>query len=114
MATENGKLDGVVLFLAGGLLGAAIALLLAPQSGKKTRRDIAYLGRMAKKKSEQIQLELGHAIDNLVEGISEKVQDSVDRGREWTDKTAKDVVIALNSGKDFIQKEIEKVMQARV
>lgn len=35
MATENGKLNGVVLFLAGGLLGAAIALLLAPQSGKR-------------------------------------------------------------------------------
>ena len=40
---------------------------------------------MAKKKSEQIQLEIRHAIDDLVEDISEKMQEGIDRGREWTE-----------------------------
>ena len=110
METKNEKLDGVLLFVAGSLLGAGVALLLAPQSGKRTRRDILHLGKMAKKKSEQIQLEMRHAIDNLVEDISEKIEERADRGREWTEKTTEGVLQALNSGKDYIRKELEKVI----
>ena len=110
MEARNEKLNGVLLFVGGGLLGAGLALLLAPQSGKKTRRDIVHLGKMAKKKSEQIQLEMRHAMDNLVDDISEKMQEGMDRGREWTDKTTQGVLQALNSGKDYIRKELESVI----
>jgi gas vesicle protein len=110
MEARNEKLNGVLLFVGGGLLGAGLALLLAPQSGKKTRRDIVHLGKMAKKKSEQIQLEMRHAMDNLVDDISEKMQEGMDRGREWTDKTTQGVLQALNSGKDYIRKELENVI----
>jgi gas vesicle protein len=112
METENQKLNGLVWFVAGSLVGTGVALLFAPQSGKRTRRDIVHLGRTAKKKSELVQLEVRHAIDQLVEDISEKMQEGVDRGREWTDTTTRGVVQALNSGKDYIQKEIEKVMHS--
>jgi gas vesicle protein len=112
METENQKLNGLMWFVAGSLVGTGVALLLAPQSGKRTRRDIVHLGRMAKKKSELVQLEVRHAIDRLVEDISDKMQEGVDRGREWTDTTTRGVVQALNSGKDYIQKEIEKVMHS--
>ena len=68
----------------------------APQSGRRTRRDIIHLGKMAKKKSEQIQLEMRHAIDNLVEDISETMQEGLDQGREWTENTTQGVLQALN------------------
>jgi gas vesicle protein len=110
MEAKNGKLDGVLLFVGGGLLGAGLALLFAPQSGRRTRRDIVHLGKMAKKKSEQIQLEMGHAIDSLADDISEKMQEGMDRGREWTEKTTQGVLQALNSGKDYIRRELENVM----
>ena len=79
MEASNEKLDGVLLFVGGTLLGAGLALLLAPQSGRKTRRGIVHLGKMAKKKSEQIQLELHHAMDDLVDDISEKMEEGKDR-----------------------------------
>ncbi len=110
MEARNEKLNGVLLFVAGSLLGAGLALVLAPQSGRRTRRDIVHLGKMAKKKSEQIQLEMRHAIDDLVEDISEKMQEGMDRGREWTEKTTQGVLQALNSGKDYIRKELENVI----
>ena len=110
MEARNEKLNGVLLFVGGGLLGAGLALLLAPQSGKKTRRDIVHLGKMAKKKSEQIQLEMRHAVDTLVDDISETMQEGMDRGREWTEKTTQGVLQALNSGKDYIRKELESVI----
>ncbi len=110
MGARNEKLNGVLLFVAGTLLGAGLALLFAPQSGRRTRREIVHMGKMAKKKSEQIQLEMCHAIDNLVEGISEKMQEGMDRGREWTEKTTQGVLQALNSGTNYIRKELENVM----
>jgi len=113
MTTENEKLNGVGLFVVGGLVGAALALILAPQSGKKTRRDIVRLGKRAKLESEKIQLEMSHAINDLVDDVSEKVQDGLERGREWTDRTTQGVLTALNTGKEYIQKEIEKVLHAK-
>ena len=42
MFHEDDNKTGTVLisFLIGGIIGAGVALLLAPQSGKKTRRQI--------------------------------------------------------------------------
>lgn len=37
---RNAGLVALFSFLAGGLLGAGLALLFAPQSGKKTREQI--------------------------------------------------------------------------
>jgi len=34
----------------------------------------------------------------------------MDRGREWTDRTTQGVQQALNSGKDYILKELENVI----
>jgi len=113
MEARNEKLNGVLLFAAGSLIGAGLALLLAPQSGRRTRRDIVHLGKMAKKKSEQIQLEMRHAIDSLVDDISERMQEGMDRGREWTENTTQGVLQALNSGKDYIRKELENVISRR-
>ena len=107
---ETKKSNGVLLFVAGTVVGAGLALLFSPQSGRRTRREIVHLGKMAKKKSEQIQLEMSHAIDNLVEDISEKMQEGMDRGREWTEKTTQGVLQALSSGTDYIRKELENVM----
>lgn len=38
----------LISFLVGGIVGAGLALLLAPQSGKKTRRQIIDLAEDAK------------------------------------------------------------------
>jgi hypothetical protein len=65
---------------------------------------------MAKKKSEQIQFEMRHAVDDLVDDISERMQEGMDRGREWTEKTTQGVLQALNSGKDYIRKELENAI----
>jgi gas vesicle protein len=41
MAQENGMMKGLVIgFFAGGVIGAAIALLYAPKSGRELRADI--------------------------------------------------------------------------
>lgn len=55
-------------FLAGLAVGAAIALLVAPQSGRELRRSIA------------------RKAEDTVEAISEASRELVDRGREAFEK----------------------------
>lgn len=77
----------VTLFTAGSLMGAGIALLVAPQTGKKTRQEIRHFSKMAMTKSRKTQLRLWRSMDNLAEDVSKKI----DRGRRWTNKTMLDI-----------------------
>lgn len=45
---DNNSGTVLIAFLIGGIIGAGISLLLAPQAGKKTRRQIADLAEDAR------------------------------------------------------------------
>lgn len=107
---RNGRTVG--FFVAGGLIGAGLALLFAPQSGRKTRRDLKHLGKVAMNKSEAIRLDLQHSIDNAANTIAERLSEEIDAAREWTESSKNQLLNALESGKNFLRGEIEKVTRA--
>lgn len=77
------------MLVVGGLIGAGVALLLAPQSGARTRRDIGrYAGRVRASAEELVQ-EAREAVHDLVEDLSEKTTELIDRGEDvatdWRD-----------------------------
>ncbi len=63
--------ETVVAFLVGVAIGASLGLLLAPQSGERTRRQI-------RRKAEDVQGYLEDAGEELVE----KGRDLIERSRE--------------------------------
>jgi gas vesicle protein len=93
-------LAGLVLLaglLLGGLIGAGVALLLAPQSGHKTRRQIRRKGRdlreqttdaitdtiedgvaQVRSKAQQVT----SSIQEQTEALQQRGQDVVDKGKE--------------------------------
>ncbi len=71
---RNGKVTNITLLAIGGLIGAGAAILLAPQSGKKTRRDIVHLGKVARNRSEKVLLDVGRKTSQVVNGLSERWQ----------------------------------------
>jgi gas vesicle protein len=109
MAPKNENTNTLLALVVGALAGASIALLLAPQSGEKTRRDIRRLGGKALDKTQSIRKDLSNSIEDFTDGIWEKVQDDLDRGREWTEKSIADLGRALEAGKKFINTEIDKI-----
>jgi gas vesicle protein len=71
------KSDRLVWFLTGAALGAAVALLYAPQSGKDTRR---YLGKKAKHGRE--------AIGDVSREAMDKGRELYQKGRKMADEAA--------------------------
>ena len=79
MRTESAG-DSLLMFLTGFAVGAGVALLLAPQSGEKTRRQI-------RRQAEGAQDNL----EKLGEDLIAKGRELVERGREAAEETAKEI-----------------------
>jgi gas vesicle protein len=62
-------------FLIGGLVGAATALLLAPQSGEETRTHIREKGIELKEKAETTYAELQEKVETAVADLRDKVDE---------------------------------------
>jgi gas vesicle protein len=98
-----------IAFIAGTLLGAGVALLFAPQSGRKTRRDIRQLAEKTGNKVEAARLEVQHSIENILGDISEKLQEGLARGMDWTDSRIANLQGTLETARKSITEEIEKL-----
>jgi len=97
MAQNNS--DKLVWFLAGSAIGAAIALLYAPQSGEDTRR---YLGKQARRSR--------RALEDATEDLTERGRDLYEKGRRVADdayekgrRIADDAVEMFERGKRIVE-----------
>ena len=82
-------------FVSGALLGGAVALLLAPESGARTRRKLASQagrGRRAFSDSSQEIIEKGRELYERGREMAEEAADLFERGREIAEKKVNDYV----------------------
>ena len=112
MADRDVNRNTAAALIAGALLGAGIALLFAPQSGRKTRRDIRHFAEKAGNKAEAAQLAIQHSIDNIIGDIEEKLQQGLACGMDWTDSKIVDLRQALEAARKSIAGEIEKIQSS--
>jgi len=85
-------------FLLGGVVGAGLALLIAPQSGEATRRKIKELADDIKDKTNE-----------YLNETKDKVSAAADEGRGFYDEKKSLVKAAIDAGKDAYEKEKEKL-----
>jgi gas vesicle protein len=90
IATEKKQSSIFVPFLVGGLIGAGIALLLAPKSGKELRKDIK----------------------DLASDTRGKVSTTIDKGKDLYDETKSAVMSAIEAGKTAYIEERDKIRHA--
>ena len=96
---DEGYGSGSVLlsFLLGGVVGAGLALLFAPQSGRETRQKIKDLADDVKEKSAE-----------YVNQAKEKATSLVDEGKGYYDEKKSILKSAVDAGKEAYEKEKEK------
>lgn len=99
LIVENREGSAIGPFLIGLALGAGIALLLAPQSGEETRREIAEKVKRAKDAAGDAVGELSGAIGDTLDQAREKVEDGLDSAREAVDVRRRRVSTAVEAGR---------------
>ena len=106
---ERGSSGSLLLFLAGGLVGAGIALLYAPLSGEETRR---YL-RIQKERARSRVLDLTEGVKENLSEIIEEVKETIDKmieeGIELTKEKKAELLAAIEAGKKAMEAERKRL-----
>lgn len=93
-----------LLVFAGGVIGAGLALLLAPQSGARTRKDIIRYSKKARHRADDVVDDLAHNVADLVETISEKTDDLLEKGKDMAGGARKDLIRLIEEGASKLEK----------
>ncbi len=109
MAENNNRLAGAMMLVAGGIIGAGIALLFAPQSGKATRKDIGRYARKAKRRAEDIVEDFSDNVSKMVDAAGETAEDILERGKDLAYEAKKDVLRAFEKGQEKFEKQRAKL-----
>jgi len=110
MKNNSRKIGGA--FLLGGVIGAAVALLYAPNSGAETRKEISRTARRVKNSTVDL---IEDAIDDVNEFTSDlrrKASDVIGQGVELSDKAKKEIAATLDRGQKKIEKQRKKLSEA--
>ena len=104
-STSDKVKAGALLLVAGGIIGAGLALLFAPQSGKKTRRDIERFSRKAKERAVDVVEEFADSVHDMIDSVSDRAADLLDKGKDMAHSAKKDVLKAIEEGQAKLEKE---------
>lgn len=113
MGRRNGGPSIVSLFL-GGLIGASLALLFAPQTGKKTRRMVAQYGKKAGSRAQFFVGEIADTLDRTLGDILEAGSVGLEKGKKLTDAARGEILNVLEAGKCYLEEEkgkLEKMLR---
>jgi gas vesicle protein len=109
---EKNERSILVPFLVGGVIGAGIALLMAPKSGKEMRKDVM---DFAIRTRDTISTTIDTTIDKskaLYEDGKTVVAGAIDNGSALYEEGKAAVVGAIEAGKDAFLKERAKHSRA--
>lgn len=101
----NGIGTGALLVTAGALLGAGIALLLAPRSGKETRREITRLARKAGRRAEKAAHEAAGSVYGAVDEAGDRAAEILGRGKELARDAEKELSGVIKEGERRLEKQ---------
>ena len=93
-----------LLIFAGGVMGASLALLFAPQSGTRTRNDLLRYSKRARNRADEVVDDLAANVSNLVEAIGEKTDDLLEKGKDAAGGARKDLIRLIEEGASKLEK----------
>jgi gas vesicle protein len=99
-------------FLLGGVIGAAVALLYAPKSGRDTRKDIARTARRVRRETGHIVEDAVDSINDFAVDVRDKVTDIIEKGKDLSESAKKEVIRNLEQGQKSIEKQKKRIIEA--
>ena len=99
-------------FLVGGAVGAAVALLYAPKSGRETRKDIVRTARKIKKETAHVVEDAIDSINDFTDDVKDKVSDVIEKGKDLSEGAKKEILRNLEHGQKSIEKQKKRIIDA--
>ena len=112
MAENNSNATvGALMLVAGGIIGAGLALLFAPQSGDRTRKDIVRYSRKVRRKAEGVVEDFADTVSEMVDTVSEKAEDILDKGKDMAYEAKKELVKVIEEGQQKLEKQRARLVK---
>lgn len=106
---NDNVMTGALLVLAGAILGAGVALLVAPQSGRQTRRDIARYARQTGRKLEGAAGEVAESVAEMADVVEEKAEELLEKGKDLSRESKDAVLSALKEGQEQLGRQRDRL-----
>ena len=106
---NDGVVLGALLVLTGAILGAGAALLFAPQSGSKTRRDITRYARKTGKMMEGVAGEVAERVAEMADAVEEKAEELLEKGKDLSRESLEAVLNAFNEGQERLGRQRDRL-----
>jgi len=101
---DNKLAAAALLIVAGGVIGAGVALIFAPQSGKRTRKDFVRYSKKVRHRADETVDDLASNVSNLVEAIGDKTDELVEKGKDVAGSARKDLIRLIEEGAAKLEK----------
>ncbi len=108
---NNNAMVGALLLVAGGIIGAGVALLFAPQSGERTRKDITRYARKVRRKAEGVVDDFADTVSEMVETVSDKAEEILEKGKDMAYDAKKGLVKAIEEGQEKLEKQRARLVK---
>lgn len=96
---------GAMMLVAGGIIGAGVALLFAPQSGKKTRKDLVRYTRKVKRRAGDMVDDFSDSVSDMVDVVGEKASDILDKGKDLASDAKQELMRVIEEGQQKLEKQ---------
>jgi len=99
----------MTVFLAGGLIGAGLALLYAPDSGDKTRQKVKEGADKALQMAKELQEKWLERLDVIVQDVKTKSSQLIEGGKTLAEDKKRELLAAIEAGKKALEEERKKI-----
>jgi gas vesicle protein len=114
MERESKVMMGAIMLVVGGLVGAAVALLYAPQSGEKTRKGMQRYAKKARKRTrdavEAVE-DFSEQVTDMAEAVSERATDLFGRSKDMAYGAKKGLLKAFEESEHRLEKQRKRLMK---
>jgi gas vesicle protein len=104
----NNATIGALMLLAGGILGAGLALLYAPQTGEKTRKELVRFGKKTRKRTREAVdavEDFSEHVTDMAEAVGERASEILEMGKDMAYSAKKGLLKAIQEGESRLEKE---------
>ena len=110
---ERNESRSFLIFLAGSLIGAGIAMLYAPMTGEETRQYLILQTERGKRKALNLKGDFKESITRLTNEIRGTADNVIEEGLKLTKAKKTELLAAIEAGKKAMEEEKKRLEQLR-